>query len=166
MQLVVSPVGPGEVTELDFLAVMCGCLLVKARGRSFAALPDLFQHEETGAAVHPDWSNLRATITALLQVTVTTESIEVGFIVRETKIFISIIIMVIIIVIFAFSQMTTFPLHIMSAQASGQFGPVPSSIKVQGMAQGACCPCSRSGLCGAFRVERQGSGVFRVSVSG
>ena len=68
LQLFISPMGAGEVTDLDFLAIMCGCMVVKARGRRFAALPDLFKHEETGAAVNPDWSNLRSTITALLQV--------------------------------------------------------------------------------------------------
>ena len=68
LQLFISPMGAGEVTDLDYLAIMCGCMVVKARGRGFAALPDLFKHEETGAAVNPDWSNLRSTITALLQV--------------------------------------------------------------------------------------------------
>ena len=68
LQLFISPMGAGEVTDLDYLAIMCGCMVVKARGRGFAALPNLFKHEETGAAVNPDWSNLRSTITALLQV--------------------------------------------------------------------------------------------------
>ena len=68
MQLFISPMGMGEVTELDHLAIMCGCLVVIARGQGFVALPDVFKHEETGAAVNPDWSNLRSSITALLQV--------------------------------------------------------------------------------------------------
>ena len=44
VQIFVSPVGLGEVTELDFLASACGCLVVKARARHFTcAVPALLQ---------------------------------------------------------------------------------------------------------------------------
>lgn len=68
VQVFVSPYGHGEWTDLDFQAIMCGCLVIKAGADSFKAYPNVFEADNMALSVKPDWSDLKEAVQRVMQV--------------------------------------------------------------------------------------------------
>lgn len=72
-----SPYGHGEWTDLDFQAIMCGCLVIKAGADSFKAYPNVFEADNMALSVKPDWSDLKEAVQRVMQVKFFTQDSKV-----------------------------------------------------------------------------------------
>ncbi|KAK9802965.1 hypothetical protein WJX73_000086 [Symbiochloris irregularis] len=63
----ISPYGQGEWTDLDFQAVMCGCLVIKPGAESFKAYPNVLEPGQMGLSVRADWVDLKEAVQSTLQ---------------------------------------------------------------------------------------------------
>ena len=68
LQILIIPAEVAEVDDLDFEAILSGCLLVKVNPASFQAYPDIFKAEERILGSPSDWHALQDTLTSALQV--------------------------------------------------------------------------------------------------
>lgn len=68
LQILIVPAEVAEVDDLDFEAILSGCLLVKVDPASFQAYPDIFEAEERILGSPSDWHGLQDTLTSALQV--------------------------------------------------------------------------------------------------
>lgn len=62
------PLGISEVTELDFEAVLSGCLLLKVEPDTYTAYPDAFKANSRVKSSPATWVNLAVTLSDALQV--------------------------------------------------------------------------------------------------
>ena len=68
LQILVVPAGETEVSELDFEAVLCGCLLVKVEPEAYMAYPNLFNAGEKVLSAPNTWLGLQDILEEALRV--------------------------------------------------------------------------------------------------
>ena len=68
LQILVVPAAIAEVGDLDFEAILCGCLILKVDPGAYQAYPDIFKAEERVLESPSDWSGLHDKLANALQV--------------------------------------------------------------------------------------------------
>ena len=66
----VSPHGQAEWTELDFWAVMCGCLVIKPGAEHFQMYPNILEAGNMAVTVQEGWGDLQNVLYDTFQVRV------------------------------------------------------------------------------------------------
>ena len=68
LQILVVPAAIAEVGDLDFEAVLCGCLLLKVNAEAYEVYSDIFKAGERVLGSPSDWSGLHNKLANALQV--------------------------------------------------------------------------------------------------